>query len=78
MVALELTIERANRACDLDAGSRHQVRFLEGRDKCLFKLNKPQKFVSGRKDCTHFDQDDEEGRKWLTRQKEVKNPNKTP
>ena len=80
-MSLELTIERANRACDLDAGTRHQVRYLESREACLFKLNKPQKFVSGRKDCTHFDQDQETdlktvewGRRWLTRKKEVNSP----
>ena len=51
LVALEVAIERANRACDLDYHQRQQVRLLEGREKCEIKLTKPLKFMSGRKDC---------------------------
>ena len=39
-MVLELTIERANRACDLDSGTRHQVTYLESREACLLKLNR--------------------------------------
>ena len=51
LVALEVAIERANRACDLDYHQRQQVRLLEGRKECEIKLTKPMKFMTGRKDC---------------------------
>ena len=51
LVALEVAIERANRACDLDYHQRQQVRLLEGRKECEIKLTKPLKFMTGRKDC---------------------------
>ena len=50
-VALERAIERANYACDHDYTSRQQIRLLEGREKCEFKLNSPMKFQYGRSDC---------------------------
>ena len=50
LVALEVAIERANRACDLDYHQRQQVRLLEGRKECEIKLTKPLKFMTGRKD----------------------------
>ena len=51
LVALELSIERANWACDYDFNARQQVTLLEGRDKCDIKLTKPIKFQYGRVDC---------------------------
>jgi len=56
-VALERTIERANRACDLDYHARQQITLLEGRDKCDIKINKPYKFHYGRTDCEQTDID---------------------
>jgi len=55
MVALERTIERANRACDLDFHTRQQIPLLEGRDKCDIKLTSPFKFKNGRSDCVPTD-----------------------
>merc|ERR1712226_1088145 len=63
LVALEQSLERANRACDLDFHARQQVTLLESRDACEFKLTKPLKFVTGRKDCIS---DDPEGRAYVT------------
>ena len=65
LIALERSLERANRACDLDYHARQQVRLstynnniyvcqvtlLEGREACEIKLTKPLKFYSGRADC---------------------------
>ena len=68
LVALEQSLERANRACDLDFHARQQVTLLEGRDKCEIKLNKPLKFLTGRKDCIS---DDSEGRGYVTTKEEV-------
>jgi len=51
LVALERSLERANRACDLDYHARQQVTLLEGREACEIKLTKPLKFYSGREDC---------------------------
>jgi len=56
MVALELTIERANRACDLDFHIRQQITILESRNACEIKLKKPLKFVTGRIDCDNNDE----------------------
>jgi len=67
-VALERTLERANRACDLDFHARQQVTLLESRDACEIKLTKPLKFQTGRKDCVS---DDPEGRGYVTTQPEV-------
>jgi len=55
MVALERSIERANRACDLDFHTRQQIPLLEGRDKCDIKLTTPFKFKTGRTDCIPTD-----------------------
>jgi len=63
LVALEQALERANRACDLDYHARQQVTLLESRDACEFKLTKPLKFLTGRKDCIS---DDPEGRAFVT------------
>ena len=41
---------------------------LESRDACEFKLTKPLKFVTGRKDCIS---DDPEGRAYVTTKHEV-------
>merc|ERR1711936_631447 len=65
-VALERTIERANRACDLDYHARQQITLLEGRDKCEMKLTKPLKFRTGRKDCKTG-----EDRKYVTQEHEL-------
>jgi hypothetical protein len=62
LVALERTIERANRACDLDFHARQQVTLLESRDKCEIKLTKPLKFLTGRSDCVS---EDPEGRGYV-------------
>jgi len=70
LVALDLTVERANRACDLDFHARHQVTLLESREKCEIKLTKPLKFLTGRKDCIS---EDPEGRKYVTTKPEVQN-----
>jgi len=51
LVALELGLERANRACDLDYHARQQVTLLESREKCEIKLTSPLKFQTGRSDC---------------------------
>ena len=51
LVALELSIERANWACDHDFNQRMQITLLEGRDACDIKLTKPIKFQYGRADC---------------------------
>jgi len=51
MVALEMEVERANFACDYDYNSGNQVRMLEGKEKCFFKLFKPSVFRFGRRDC---------------------------
>merc|ERR1719209_1436142 len=67
LVALEQALERANRACDLDYHARQQVTLLEGREKCEIKLNKPLKFLTGRKDCIS---DDPEGRGYVTSKEE--------
>jgi len=63
LIALELGVERANRACDLDYYARQQVTLLESREKCEIKLTKPLKFKSGRQDCKS---DDPEGRGYVT------------
>jgi len=55
LVALERTMERANRACDLDYHARQQVTLLESREKCEIKLTKPLKFQTGRIDCISND-----------------------
>ena len=68
LVALEQTLERANRACDLDYHARQQVRLLESREKCEIKLTKPLKFQTGRVDCVS---DDPKGRAYVTTKKEV-------
>jgi len=70
LVALERTIERANRACDLDFHARQQVTLLEGRDKCEIKLTKPLKFMTGRKDCLSEDPD---GRGYVAAKPEKQN-----
>jgi len=57
LVALERTIERANVACDQDYTARQQIRLLESREKCLIKLTKPLKFLTGRADCINTDGD---------------------
>ena len=57
MVALELTIERANWACEHDFNIRQQQTLLEGREKCDIKLTKPVKFQYGRVDCMPTYQD---------------------
>ena len=41
---------------------------LESRDACEFKLTKPLKFVTGRKDCVS---DDPDGRAYVTTKHEV-------
>ena len=51
LIALERSLERANRACDLDFHARQQVTLLEGREACEIKLTKPLKFMTGRSDC---------------------------
>ena len=80
LIALDLTVERANRACDLDFHARqqvprreissdndnYQVTMLEGREKCEMKLTKPLKFKTGRRDCKT-----EEDRKFVTKDHEV-------
>merc|ERR1711935_1171882 len=54
MVALERTIERANRACDLDFHIRQQITILESREACEIKLDESVlKFVTGRIDCNN-------------------------
>merc|ERR1719219_1095796 len=54
MVALERTIERANRACDLDFHVRQQITILESREACEIKLDESAlKFVTGRIDCNN-------------------------
>jgi len=63
MISLELALERANRACDLDYYARQQVTLLESREKCEIKLTKPLKFKTGRQDCVS---DDPEGRAYVT------------
>ena len=68
LVALEQTLERANRACDLDYHARQQVTLLESREKCEIKLTKPLKFQTGRGDCVS---DDPEGRGYFTSKQEV-------
>merc|ERR1711892_50472 len=68
LVALERTLERANRACVLDFHARQQVTLLESREACEIKLTKPLKFQTGRKDCVS---DDPEGRGYVTTQPEV-------
>jgi hypothetical protein len=81
LVALELALERANRACDLDYHARQQVlqstampslllqvTLLEGREACEVKLTKPLKFLTGRRDCVS---DDPDGRPYVTTQPEV-------
>ena len=81
LVALERTIERANRACDLDFHARQQVRvgvksvlillqvtLLESREACEIKLTKPLKFLTGRVDCVS---DDPGGRGYVTTKPEV-------
>jgi len=50
-VALELEIERANFGCDYDYNTGNQVRLLESKEKCYFKLFKPSVFKFGRIDC---------------------------
>ena len=50
-VALEEEIERANFACDYDYNAGNQVRLLESRDRCFFKLFRPTAFKFGRADC---------------------------
>lgn len=57
MVALERSIERANRACDLDFHVRQQTTILESRDACEIKLEEPLKFVTGRIDCNNKDEE---------------------
>ena len=57
LIALEKSLERANRACDLDKWSRQQTSLLEGRDACEFKIYSPLKFWSGRADCSSEDKD---------------------
>ena len=83
LVALERTIERANRACDLDFHARQQVidtelfvnfllmqvTLLESREACEIKLTKPLKFLTGRVDCVS---DDPEGRAYVTTKPEVR------
>ena len=54
-VALERSIERANRACDLDFHARQQTTLLESRDKCEVKLTQAYKFHYGRSDCLPTD-----------------------
>ena len=68
MVALEETIERGNRACDLDFHTRQQITLLESREKCEVKLTKPLKFQTGRSDCVS---DDPDGRQYVTTKTEV-------
>eukprot|EP00091_Calanus_sinicus_P020080 TRINITY_DN5303_c0_g1_i1.p1 TRINITY_DN5303_c0_g1~~TRINITY_DN5303_c0_g1_i1.p1 ORF type:complete len:335 (-),score=64.61 TRINITY_DN5303_c0_g1_i1:1386-2264(-) len=68
LVALERTLERANRACDLDYHARQQVTLLENRDKCEIKLKKPLKFLTGRSDCLS---EDPEGRGYVASKAEV-------
>lgn len=70
MVALERTIERANRACDLDFHARQQNTLLESREACEIKLTKPLKFLTGRSDCRS---DDPEGRGYVTTMHEIHN-----
>jgi len=70
LVALERTIERANRACDLDFHARQQVTLLESREKCEIKLTKPLKFLTGRSDCVS---EDPEGRGYVTTKPEAQN-----
>lgn len=70
LVALERTIERANRACDLDFHARQQVTLLESREACEIKMTKPLKFLTGRVDCVS---DDPEGRGYVTTKHEVHN-----
>ena len=68
LVALERTMERANRACDLDYHARQQVTLLENREKCEIKLTKPLKFQTGRIDCIS---NDTEGRHYISPKPEV-------
>jgi len=63
LVALERTMERANRACDLDFHARQQVTLLESREACEIKLTKPLKFQTGRSDCIS---EDPEGRLYIS------------
>jgi len=68
LVALERSLERANRACDLDYWGRQQVTLLEGREACEIKLKSPLKFWSGRSDCVSSD---ENGRGFMAAKEEV-------
>merc|ERR1719491_1693633 len=68
LVALERSLERANRACDLDFNARQQVTLLESREACEIKITKPLKFLSGRSDCMS---DDPEGRGYVTHKPEA-------
>jgi len=70
LVALERTIERANRACDLDYHARQQVTLLESRSACEIKLTKPLKFLIGRADCVS---NDVEGRGYVASKPETQN-----
>merc|ERR1711892_1541771 len=70
LVALERTIERANRACDLDFHARQQVTLLESREACEIKLTKPLKFLTGRSDCIS---EDPEGRGYVNTKPEDQN-----
>jgi len=70
LVALERTVERSNRACDLDYHARQQVTLLESREKCEIKLRKPLKFKTGRSDCIS---EDPLGRKYVTHKPEAQN-----
>jgi hypothetical protein len=63
LIALERTLERANRACDLDYHARQQVTLLESREACEVKLTAPLKFQTGRSDCVP-DSNDPQGRKY--------------
>ena len=65
MVALEQSLERANRACDLDRWGRQQTALLESREACEIKLTKPFKFKTGRSDCVP-PVPDPEGRGYVT------------
>ena len=65
MVALEQSLERANRACDLDKWGRQQTALLESREACEIKLTKPFKFKTGRSDCVP-PVPDPEGRGYVT------------
>ena len=68
LVALERSLERANRACDLDKWARQQVTLLEGRAACEIKLRAPLRFWSGRADCVS---EDEGGRGFKAAKEEV-------